>query len=684
MPTTSPPPESTESSQLPSGGGRPRSAHQERLAALSLAALGVVFGDIGTSPLYALRECFFGAAGVQLTQDNVLGVLSLIFWTLIITISIKYQALVLRADNRGEGGILALVALLDPWHAPPGKKSRALAVLGVLGAALLYGDAIITPAISVLSAVEGLQVAAPALSNYVVPITVMILIMVFWLQKRGTGRVGALFGPVMVVWFVVLGLLGIRGILYHPEVLASVNPVYAIDFLAHQGATGFLVLGAVFLVATGGEALYADLGHFGRRPIRLVWFTLVLPGLLLNYMGQGALLLGGEGDVSEPFFHLAPDWALYPMIVLSTLATIVASQAIISGVFSLTNQAVQLGQAPRMRIVQTSAEEMGQIYVPLLNWVLMFSTIALVLHFKSSSNLTGAYGVAVSTTMLITTVLTHFMMRDKWKWPLPLVIVITSVFLFVDFAFFTANLIKIEHGGWFPILTGAVVFTLMSTWSSGRQMVIQHLVSATMPLDEFLGRMTDGSPVRVPGTAVFMTAPDLGAPPILQYHLVHNQVLHEQVVLVTVITKDMPWVAATHRLRVFKLKRGFWRVHIHYGFMQTPNVPLALRLCEKYGLRIDPNSTTYYLGRETLLPPGQVSQMGRWRQRLFAFMSRNAVRATDFFKLPPHRTVELGIRLELLPIAHRPAKSGKTKLTDSESRPEPESTSELVDVPRIE
>ena len=642
-----------------------------RLMVLSLAALGVVFGDIGTSPLYALRECFFGSTQLPVNEANVLGVLSLIFWTLICVISIKYQTVVLKADNRGEGGILALLALLDPWHSSQGgNKPKTLVILAIIGASLLYGEGVITPAISVLSAVEGLEVAAPGLAHYVIPITVVILIGVFLLQSGGTHKVGALFGPVMVVWFSVLTILGLLAIGRNPAVLAALNPLHAVNFFIDNKMVGFFTIGAVFLVVTGGEALYVDLGHFGRKPIRRVWFFLVLPALVINYLGQGALLLTSGGAIKDPFFALAPEWGLYPLIILATMATVIASQAVISGVFSLTNQAIQLGQAPRMNVVQTSPNEIGQIYIPFLNWVMMLTTIALVLGFKSSSNLISAYGISISTAMLITSLLTFFVMSEKWQWPRPAALAIAGLFALIDLSFFSANVVKIEHGGWFSVLVALLVYTLMSTWSSGRQAVINQLRGSVAPLDEFLSHFTAQWPLRVPGTAIFMTAPDLGVPPILQYHLMHNQVLHERVILLTVVTEDEPWVPASKRLKIVELSHGFYRVHVTYGFMQSPNLPVALRLGERLGLTFDPEATSYYLGRETLTPHGSVSRMMRWRQMLFAVMARNAVRATDFFKLPPYRTVELGMRLELMPMAYLGLKPHKKNGNGKQSEPD--------------
>lgn len=631
-------------------------AGNKRLAALSLGALGVVFGDIGTSPLYAISSSFSDASGLQTTPQNVLGVLSLVFWSLVIIVCIKYQLFVLRADNKGEGGILALLALLDPWRTRNRKRSGILIALGIFGAALLYGDGMLTPAISVLSAVEGLQVGASAFSRpVIVTITVVILVALFSFQRSGTSRVGAIFGPVTAVWFAVIGLLGLVWIVREPQVLAAINPGYALGFVIHHGFADIVVLGAVFLCVTGAEALYADLGHFGSIPIRLTWFSYVMPALLLNYFGQGAAILANPGQSTQHlFYNLAPSWFLYPLVALATAATIIASQAVISGAFSLMGQAIQFGQSPRLSIVRTSMDEKGQIYIPSLNWILMISTIAIVLGFKSSDNLASAYGVAVSSTMVITTVLMFFAMRDRWRWNIVLVGIITGCFLIVDLMYFIANIFKIWDGGWLPLLVAVIGFTIMSTWSTGRQNLIDRLRESTEPLDQFLDRIRVEKPVRVRGTGIFMTAPNLGTPPMLQHHLEHNQVLHEQIVLLTVLTEDVPFVHPSSRLEVEKLDLGFYRVLAHYGFMQIPNVPQALRKAKDSGLAIDPETVTYYIGRETLVPTKNTPTMMIWREKLFAFMSRNAIRATDFYQIPPDRTVELGLRLRMAEIRSAP------------------------------
>lgn len=630
------------------GPGFSRDEQRSRqLFLLSLTALGVVFGDIGTSPLYALRECFLGLHRYPPTEVNILGVLSLIFWALVLIVSVKYLLFVMRADNRGEGGILALLALLKPWRFRPGRQRTTLAALGLFGAALLYGDGVITPAISVLSAVEGLTVATPVLQPYVLPATIAVLALLFLLQKRGTAAVGALFGPVMVVWFLVIGLLGIRGIILMPHVLTAVNPGHAVRFFQDNGWGGYLVLGAVFLVVTGSEALYADMGHFGRSPLRYAWFCLVFPALLLNYFGQGALLLADPAELTQPFYHLAPQWALYPLVLLSTMATVIASQAMISGVFSLTRQAVQLGLSPRMRIIQTSPEEIGQIYIPAVNWALMAAVMGLVLGFRTSSSLAAAYGVAVTTTMVVTTLLAFFVMRERWRWHPATALGVTFLFLLVDLSFFGANMLKIGEGGWFPLAAGGGVFIALSTWRRGREILAARLQENVESLDRFLAGIAVNPPLRVSGTAVFMTGGLSGTPPMLPHHLAHNQVLHEQVVLLTVVTEEVPRVPAAERVEVALLPHGFARVIVHYGYMQSPHVPVALRQCEPFGLRVDMERTTFYLGRETLIPTREIKGMTLWREKLFAFMSRNSLQATAFFNIPPERVVELGQHVEI-------------------------------------
>jgi KUP system potassium uptake protein len=615
-------------------------ARDGRLALLCLGALGVVFGDIGTSPIYALREAFHGDHATVPTPENILGVLSLILWALIIVISIKYLLFVMRADNGGEGGIIALVALINP--SPPSRRGYyVLILMGLFGAALLYGDGTITPAISVLSAVEG-----PALEPYVVPITIALLIGLFVVQKRGTTDVGRVFGPVILVWFIALGVLGLSMIVREPSVLVAVNPYYGAEFLVHSGASGYLVLGTVFLVVTGGEALYADMGHFGLRPIRLSWFFVVLPGLMLNYFGQGALLLS-KPEASQPFYQIAPAWGLYPLVILATLATIIASQAVITGVFSLTRQAIQLGQLPRMKVMQTSREAYGQIYIPVMNWLLMVATIALVLGFRSSGNIAAAYGVAVSTDMVITTILAFFVARH-WGWNPILLGALAAVLLVVDLSFFGANLLKVPDGGWYALAVGAFVFFVMMTWRKGRELLMAHLRKDTELLMLFLTRIASNPPVRVPGTGVFLTEAGGATPPILLHHLKHNQVLHERVVFLTVQTERVPWVKAAQRLEVKRLGQGVYRVIVRVGFKQNCNLPVALRMCDRLeDLHVDLDTTTFYVGVALPIPTPNVPGMVIWRERLFAFMSRNAARRTDMYAIPSERVVVLGIQVDL-------------------------------------
>lgn len=619
---------------------------QPPLAALGLVALGIVFGDIGTSPLYALREAFLGyPPPLAATPTNVLGVLSLIFWALIVVISIKYLLLVMRADNRGEGGIIALVSLLNPRQAKPGSLRYGLISVGLFGAALLYGDGTITPAISVLSAIEGLNVATSAFQAYVVPITITILIALFAFQHRGTAAIGTVFGPIMLIWFITLAVLGVCGIAREPTVLSALSPVHAYAYLGTQGWHGFATLGAVFLVVTGGEALYADMGHFGRPPIRLAWFAVVLPALVLNYFGQGALILRDPSTVTQPFYELAPRWALYPLVLLATSATVIASQAVISGVFSLTRQAVQLRLLPRLTIVQTHGEEKGQIYIPLINWLLMIATVGLVVGFRSSGNLASAYGVAISTDMVITTVLAFFV-ATRWGWNPVWTALLAVAFLIVDLAFFGANLVKIAQGGWYPLLLGALIFTLMSIWRRGRWLLAERLQAEQESLEDLVGRLERDPPVRVEGTAVFLTSSESRVPPVLWHHLRHNKALHEQVVLLCVESLEIPRVSAAERLAVVCLARGVQEVVVHYGFMQIPNVPVALRLCEALGLSVDLDDATFYLGRETLLARKGFG-LPLWQDHVFDFMSRNAARADIFYHLPPERVVELGLQVEI-------------------------------------
>jgi len=620
------------------------------LAALALGALGVVYGDIGTSPLYALKECFAGPHSVAPTSENVVGVLSLVFWAMTFVVTFKYLTFVMRADNNGEGGILALMALVGQRETSR-RGRRVLLVLGLFGAALLYGDGVITPAISVLGAVEGVAVAAPGLGHAVVPLTVVILVALFLFQRRGTGAVGAVFGPVMLVWFAAIAVAGARALLREPSILVAVSPLHAVTFFARHRTHGFLVLGAVVLVITGAEALYADMGHFGRRPIRVAWFAVAMPALLLNYFGQGAHLLHDPGAARNPFYLLVPDWALYPMIAIATAAAIVASQALISGAFSLTNQAVQLGYSPRVTIRHTSHRAIGQIFIPEVNGILGAACVALVLGFRSSSALASAYGIAVTGTMGITTLLFHRVMRDHWRWPPVVARPLSGLFLAVDVAFFSANVVKIEEGGWFPIATAVAVYTLMSTWKHGRQLLAEQVRGAGLPMDLFLAEIERKPPHRVAGTAVFMTSHSDFVPPVLLHHLKHNKVLHERVLLVSILTESVPYVPERARATVRTLGGGLHQVVARYGFIQTPNVPALLAGLPQGaipGPRVEtvPMETSYYLGRDTVLPTGS-APMARWRKRLFILMGRNARTASVFFRLPPNRVVEMGGQIQL-------------------------------------
>lgn len=620
------------------------SRHRRRqLLLLCLASLGIVYGDIGTSPLYAVRECFYGQHSVPPTHANVLGVLSLILWSLLLIISVKYLILILRADNRGEGGILALATLVGDVA----RRGKIFFLLGLFGAALLYADGMITPAISVMGAIEGLHIATPLFDPYVIPIAVVILIGLFFFQSRGTTGVGTVFGPVTMLWFLAISLLGVQQIIRAPEVLAAVNPIYGFQFFMINGLRGFLVLGAVFLVVTGGEALYADIGHFGTAPIRLTWFSIVLPALTLNYFGQGALLLVQPEAAVNPFYLMAPSWALYPMVVLATAAAVIASQAIISGAFSLTMQAIQLGYIPRLKVIYTSARIIGQIYVPAVNWALMVACIGLVLGFGTSSNLAAAYGVAISTTMLITTILFYVVARRRWRWPAAAALPVAALFITIDLAFFGANMLKVAHGGWFPLLLSGSILFLMLTWKKGRRVLRSRLGEICLPLDAFLPDLKSQSIRRVPGTAVYMSGNRSGTPLSLLHNLKHNKVLHEQVVLLTVRTEEVPYLAnAKDRVALEKLGEGFWRAQVHFGFMEKPDVPAALDRIKQPGPRFYPMRTTYFIGRETILATRKLG-LSSWRGSIFAWMTRNAGDVTSYFCLPPNGVVELGARVEV-------------------------------------
>ncbi len=617
------------------------------LAGLAVAALGVVYGDIGTSPLYALREAFHGPHSIPVTPDNVMGVLSLVFWALVLVVTIKYHIVIIRADNKGEGGVVALMALVQGSRVARGLSPRKImVVLGIFGAALIYADGALTPAISVMSAVEGLEVATPALAHLVVPLTLVILVGLFLLQRHGTARIGAVFGSVMVAWFATLAVLGLAHIIRQPGVLAAVSPYYAARFVAENVGRALIVLGAVFLVVTGGEALYADLGHFGHRAIQVAWFSVAFPALLLNYFGQGALLLGDPAAAVNPFYHMAPSWALYPLIVLATAAAIIASQAVISGSFSLTRQAVQLGYSPRLRIEHTSSREIGQIYVPAVNWGLMLLTCTLVVGFGSSSNIAGAYGVALSTLMVMTTFMFYVMCREVWRWSFPRAALVVGVFLAMDVPFLAANALKIRHGGWVPLAIAVALYLLMTTWKRGREILSKRMMEKTVPLKLLLADLAAEPPIRVPGTAVFMYGSADGTPPALIHNLAHNKVLHEKIVFLTVVTEDVPHVAAAERVTVKRIGKGFHSVVARYGFTEDPDILDVLAACKAQQLDIPIEGTTFFLGRETVIASERPG-MALWRETLFAFMTRNSLRATAFFKIPPNQVFEVGAQVEL-------------------------------------
>ena len=611
---------------------------------LVLGALGVVYGDIGTSPLYALRECFNGAHKVPLTNENLLGVLSLVVWSLVLIVCLKYLSVVMRASNQGEGGILSLLALAIGKQV--NQARGPLVFLGVFGAALLYGDGMLTPAVTVLSAVEGLKVATHQFEPWVLHISVVIIIGLFSFQRIGTSAVGRIFGPVMLVWFSTLAALGIYGISKYPAVLKALNPFIGIHFLFTGGTTSFLVLGAVFLAVTGAEALYADMGHFGLKPIRKAWFMAVFPGLVLNYFGQGALLMVNPEAAVNPFYYLAPQWALYPLVALSTAAAVIASQALISGAFSLTMQGIQLGYIPRMNILHTSSTERGQIYIPAVNWALMTACIALVLGFKTSENLAAAYGIAVSLTMMVTTLLLSVVGRRLWNWSVAHIVIMALCFGLLELAFFMSNAVKFAQGGWVPILIAALTYMIMSTWKRGRMLVYEKLSRDALPLDLFLEDVRMNPPLRVKGTAVFLCGNVAGTPQALLHNLKHNKILHERTVLLHISTEEVAHVPSSRRLTVKPLSEGFYQVTGRYGFMEEPNVEQILAHCAQHDLAFKPMETTFFLGRETILS-AKGSPMSFWRERLFAFMSRNAQQATSFFRLPANRVVELGMQVEI-------------------------------------
>ena len=621
-----------------------------RQAGLALAALGVVYGDIGTSPLYAFRECFHSGHAVPVSPANVLGVLSLLIWSLILIVTIKYLVFVMRADNKGEGGILALLALAFPEQNRTLVHARGTAVMigaGLFGAALLYGDGMITPAVSILGALEGLDVATPAFSHWIVPLAVVILAGLFAAQRAGTASVGRIFGPIMIVWFITIAVLGVRGMVTHLEVVGALNPSYAVMFLYANGWMGFKVLASVFLVVTGGEALYADMGHFGKSPIRYAWFVMVLPSLLLNYFGQAAVVLENPDLAANPFFYLAPRWGLYPLTVLAVLAAVIASQALISGAFSMTMQGIQLGYIPRLVIEHTSERERGQIYLPHVNWALMVACLGLVLGFRTSSELAAAYGIAVTLTMIITTLLFHVVARRRWGWTVWQSGLICVPALVIEFSFFTANALKIKDGGWFPLAIGAALFTAMTTWKRGRQLVWERIRSSAMPLDKFIVDMERRSPPRVSGTAVYMASNSEGTPLALLHNLKHNKVLHKRVVLLTIMVDESPRVPDAGRVEVEKLDAGFWRVRSRYGFFEEPDVRSVLRRCAEHELEFKEMETTFFLSRETVLASSKPGGMMGWRKRLFSVLSRNSTSATAYFRLPANRVVELGMQVEI-------------------------------------
>jgi KUP system potassium uptake protein len=613
---------------------------------LVVGAIGVVYGDIGTSPLYTLRTAFTGSFGLTLSHDNVLGVLSVIFWALLVVVTLKYITLIMRADNRGEGGILALTALVSRGIESRDRLRWWLVGLGIFGAAMFYGDGMITPAITVLGAVEGLGVIAPAMHPFIVPISIVILVVLFAIQRKGTASIGAVFGPVMAIWFVVLAVLGAMEIARGPAVLAALEPVYAFRFIARSPEIAFVAFGAVVLAVTGTEALYADMGHFGKSPIRRAWIFFVFPSLLLNYFGQGALVLANPAAIQNPFYLLAPDWARVPLLVLATAAAIIASQAVISGAFSLTRAAIQMGYCPRLSILHTSERAIGQIYVPFINWMLLAAIVALVVGFRNSDNLAGAYGIAVTMAMLIDSILIFVVMRRLWNWPVWISILITTPLLLIDLTFLASNSLKIPEGGWFPLLIGIVVFTLLTTWKRGRSLLMKRLAEDAMPLDLFIQSIEASPPTRVPGTAIFLTSTRNRVPHALLHNLKHNKVLHERVVFLTVVTEDIPYVPGEERYEIEALGCNFFRMIANYGFKDDPDVPELLEECGRKGFAFDMMETSFFVSRETLIAtvtPG----MALWREKLFVSMSKNATKASEFFQVPTNRVVELGTQVEL-------------------------------------
>ncbi|MEO7063612.1 MAG: potassium transporter Kup [Dokdonella sp.] len=617
----------------------------KRMSALALGAIGVVYGDLGTSPLYTMKETF-GPHGVSISHDAVLGVLSLIFWSLMLIVSIKYAGFIMRADNKGEGGIMALTALAQRGVRDNRRIRWIVTILGLFGAALFFGDGVITPAISVLSAIEGLEIATPGLDHFVVPITIVILLGLFWIQKRGSARVGAVFGPIMCLWFVSIALFGVLEIFRNPTVLFALSPHYAVLFFSEVGWPAFFALGSIVLCITGAEALYADMGHFGKKPIRLAWFNFVMPALVLNYFGQGALLLSDPSAAANPFYLLAPSILLMPLIVLATAAAVIASQAVISGAYSVAREAIQLGFLPRMQIQHTSIETIGQIYLPWVNRMLLVLTLAVVVGFRSSSNLAAAYGIAVVGTMTIDSILVMIVFRRMWHWSRTKVYAVGIVFLFVDLAYMSANADKIEHGGWFPLVLGAVIFTLMTTWRRGRELVVREVKQSGLAIEPFIASILAHPPLRVAGTAIFMTANQHGVPHALLHNLKHNKVLHERNVLLTVETVETPTAEPEERVAVTEIGDGFYNVVLHYGFAEDPNVPQTIEHITECGGPFDMMDTTFFLSRESIVAVDRPG-MALWRDRLFVFMQRNAVPATAFFQIPGNRLIELGTQVEI-------------------------------------
>jgi KUP system potassium uptake protein len=619
---------------------------KEQFTQLALGAIGVVFGDIGTSPLYAVKEVFHD--GLTTDPNHIIGVLSLIFWSLTLVVTTKYAIFIMRADNKGEGGIMALMALALHGSRNNPRKQSFIVTIGLLGASLFYGDSIITPAISVLSAVEGLQIMAPTLERYILPITIAVLSVLFIMQAKGTGKVGSIFSPVMIFWFAVLAVLGVINIVKAPEVLLAINPYYGLEMLLQLGWKGLAIMGAVVLSITGAEALYADMGHFGLKPIRAAWFGFVFPALLLNYFGQGALLIANPAAIENPFYLLAPGWALYPLLILSTLATVIASQAVISGAFSITRQAIQLGYCPRMNIRHTSGDEMGQVYVPAVNWLLMTAVFILVLSFQSSSALASAYGIAVTGTMMTTTILAFIVIQALWHWKRITSIVFISFFLCIDFSFLAPNCLKIPTGGWLPLVVGLVLFLIMTTWIRGRELLAKYLDEKKVLFEELEEKLKGHLPVTVQGTAIYLARTMHGVPLVLLHNLEHNHVLHEKLIVLTIVTKEVPYVDEAHRVKVraFGEKRNFYRVKLYFGFQEEQDVRRALQLCSHEGLVIDQKTVSFFIGSERL-SFRKLSPMPKWRRSLFGFLTHNSTSAIEYFKIPVERVVELGIRVEL-------------------------------------